>query len=82
MTSDRTPRSGAHWSGHLWVDVAQDRRHQADDHLETRRSDRVTVFEECETQKPRSIGNAALPDTHGASLTEHLRNLRAPVRET
>jgi len=26
-------------------------------------------------QKPRSIGNAALPDTHGVSLRKHLAKL-------
>ncbi|MER9362446.1 hypothetical protein [Mesorhizobium sp. M0408] len=41
---------------HLWVDVAQDSSHDADDHLETRQGDRLIVLEECETQKPRSIG--------------------------
>ena len=35
----------------------------------------LTVVEKCEMQKPRSIGNAALPDTHGASRTEHLAKL-------
>ncbi|RUU22508.1 hypothetical protein EN962_18845 [Mesorhizobium sp. M7A.F.Ca.CA.001.09.2.1] len=31
------------------------------------------------TQKPRSIGNAVLPDTHGASLRKHFAKLMALV---